>query len=235
MHTHSLTRRAMLHLIAVLVSAFIAVSAHAAIPATMNYQGILTQSNGSPVNGTVSVVFRLYDVVSGGTALWQESQSVSVSNGNFSVELGTITPLTAAVFANPVFLGVTVALDSEMTPRRPLSSVPYAFKAQDAGTVNGSGGFKATNYYFYRVTSTGCLTGLSVLNGSISTVPEFTTYDSTCKTGICANTVVGIGCGGFPGLCFDTQYYDCSGVCQAKGALQQTCANTNIGVIVAPQ
>ncbi|HLQ27007.1 MAG TPA: hypothetical protein VK138_14165 [Acidiferrobacterales bacterium] len=227
MHTHSLTRRAMLHLIAVLVSAFIAVSAHAAIPATMNYQGILTQSNGSPVNGTVSVVFRLYDVVSGGTALWQESQSVSVSNGNFSVELGTITPLTPAVFVNPVFLGVTVAPDSEMTPRRPLSSVPYAF---NAATTNGSPGFQATNNVVYRITNAACRNTVQI---GVSPLPDVPTFEPTCKTGVCGFYTFFQGCPDFFGIC--SLYYSCDGACQAPGAPQQTCANTSIGVIVTPQ
>jgi len=213
----------MLYLIAVLVSAFIAVSAQAAIPATMNYQGILTQSNGSPVNGTVSVVFRLYDVVSGGTALWQESQSVSVSNGNFSVELGTITPLTAAVFANPVFLGVTVAPDSEMTPRRPLSSVPYAFKAQDSATINGGGGFKATDNSLYKITSQGCL---SMIANSGILFPNLSSLslNSTCSTNLCSLADFF----GSPAL-----YFTCNGACQS--GVPQACANTLIGVVVTPQ
>jgi len=215
MHIHSLTRRAMLHLIAVLVSAFIAVSVEAAIPATMNYQGRLTQSDGSPVNGTVSVVFRLYDVVSGGTALWQESQSVSVSNGNFSVELGTVTPLTPAVFVNPVFLGVTVGTDSEMTPRRPLSSVPYAFKAQDSATINGGGGFQATNFSIYQA-NTYCVN------------PTSASFLPTCQTRECATFT----CGSFnSSIC--SRYYTCAGACQPT--IPQTCPTTPIGVVVTPQ
>src|SRR4030067_1859369 len=60
-------------------------SVHAAIPYTINYQGYLTDSGGDPIDGTVSMVFSLYTVPTGGTALWSEIQSVSVKNGIYSV------------------------------------------------------------------------------------------------------------------------------------------------------
>src|SRR3989344_2144031 len=60
---------------------------------TINFQGKLVNTNGTNVaNGNYSIVFKIYDVSSGGTALWTETQSsVSVTDGVFQVELGSST------------------------------------------------------------------------------------------------------------------------------------------------
>ncbi|MFQ5342718.1 MAG: hypothetical protein ACE5F6_14340, partial [Anaerolineae bacterium] len=52
---------------------------------TIAYQGRLADSAGNPLTGTYGIVFRLYDVASGGTPLWMEqwtgSNGVKVSDG----------------------------------------------------------------------------------------------------------------------------------------------------------
>jgi hypothetical protein len=108
-------------------------AATAAPPQTINYQGSLS-SAGNPVNGATSVTFRLYDVSTGGAALWTEAQSVNVVNGLFSVALGATTTFASAnlAFDVPYFLGIAVGADIEMTPRPPLTSAPYALRAQTA-------------------------------------------------------------------------------------------------------
>ncbi|MCM8798695.1 MAG: hypothetical protein NC821_04445 [Candidatus Omnitrophica bacterium] len=108
------------------------------IPHKINYQGYLTDSGGNPVNGTVSILFSIYDVSSGGTALWSETQSVNVNQGIYSVNLGDNNPVNLA-FDKPYYLGVKVGSDSEMTPRIPLTSVGYAFRANTAQTVETIG------------------------------------------------------------------------------------------------
>lgn len=52
-----------------------------AIPQKINYQGYLTSAAGVLVNGTVQMVFSIYNVSSGGSALWTETQNVTVANG----------------------------------------------------------------------------------------------------------------------------------------------------------
>jgi hypothetical protein len=100
-------------------------------PNLVNYQGVLKDSGGNPLTGTYSITFSLYSVSTGGTALWTETQgSVSVSNGLFSVLLGSVTPLTPSEFSGTDrWLGVTVGGDPEMTPRQRIASVPYALKS----------------------------------------------------------------------------------------------------------
>lgn len=109
---------------------FFAVAAHAVIlPLRINLQGKLTDpASGSPRNGSFSVTFKIYAAPSGGTALFTETQTVSVDNGVFSTHLGSTALLTPELFSGAsAYLGITVSPDSEMTPRQQLVMSPYAF------------------------------------------------------------------------------------------------------------
>lgn len=108
----------------------------AAIPQQIGYQGYLTDSGGAPYQGTVSMTFRIYSAPSGGAALWTETRDVPVDQGVYNVNLGVVTPLNLA-FDIPYYLGITVGTDGEMTPRRALTSVGYAFRAQSADNAGG--------------------------------------------------------------------------------------------------
>jgi hypothetical protein len=74
------------------------------IPQLINYQGTLTDTSGNPVpDGQYGVVFSIYDVASGGTALWTEAWNsgtipITTISGDFSVLLGTHNPIPAAFF-----------------------------------------------------------------------------------------------------------------------------------------
>ncbi len=106
----------------------------AAIPTFIPYQGTLSDAGGRRFNGSVNIVFRLYNVVTGGTPLWSESHpDVTVENGLFQTRLGNLTPIPAAVWNNtPLYLGVQIGNDLEMTPREQVGVVPYAIAAQTA-------------------------------------------------------------------------------------------------------
>jgi hypothetical protein len=152
--------------------------ANAAIPYTVNYQGYLTNAIGSPVNGTVSMTFSLYTAASGGTALWTEPQNVIVSNGIYSVILGSVSTLTPVAFDVPYWLGVRVGSDAEMTPRVQLTSVGYAFTSDMAmdlvcpGCVNfsdiGQNGCTANQFMMWSGTAWICSTPA----GLIETDPQ---------------------------------------------------------------
>ena len=110
----------------------------AAIPPTLNYQGHLTDNTGTPVDGSVSITFRIYNTETAITPLWTDTMIVTVNQGVFSVELGnTANPFPLGMFENPLWIGLTVGSDAEMTPRRPITSTGYAFKAGDANTLDG--------------------------------------------------------------------------------------------------
>ncbi|MGC9451954.1 MAG: right-handed parallel beta-helix repeat-containing protein [Oceanipulchritudo sp.] len=114
------------------IAALITTAAMAVVPGEMNYQGRLTDSAGVLLNGTPQMTFTIYDAAS--VPLWTEIQpSVFVKNGLFSVQLGSVNPIPPAIFDGSTrFLGIAVAGDPEMTPRFPLTTVPYAFRAENA-------------------------------------------------------------------------------------------------------
>ena len=117
------------------------------LPDVIHYQGKLVDpGTGDPVSGQHQFVFSIYDADPGGNLLWQETQNVSVQDGWFSVMLGVQTALSDSIFdGNPRYLGIKVGADPEMTPRQPLATVPYAFRAKNAETLDGmdSGDFVA--------------------------------------------------------------------------------------------
>lgn len=104
-----------------------------ASPSTISYQGTLSTAGGTPVNANIGLTFRLYNIQSGGTALWTEAHpSVPVNSGLFHVQLGSITPIPSSVWDNTtVYLGVQVGGDSaELSPREVVSAVPFAMNIQ---------------------------------------------------------------------------------------------------------
>ncbi len=111
----------------------------AAVPTMIDYQGRLTDAAGTPVpDGDYIVYFSIYDVPSGGTALWTETQFLTASNGLISVRLGSTTPLTDSVFNSTTrYLGVRIDATPELTPRTLLVAVPYAHRV---ATVDGASG-----------------------------------------------------------------------------------------------
>ena len=113
-------------------------SADGAIPQQINYQGYLTSAAGVPVNGTVQMVFRIYNVESGGAALWNEAHSVTVNHGVYNVILGAssvASPIPSTFLSTRLLSGRGVGTDPEMTPRIPLTSVGYAFRAQTVESI----------------------------------------------------------------------------------------------------
>ena len=120
---------------AALVLVLCAVFAHAVVPHTISYQGALRDGEGDIVPDDIySIEFNIYDVVSGGTALWTETQSVEVLDGIFSVTLGELVYLGLA-FDVPYWLGIEVESEGELAPRTELTAAPYAFRAAIADSV----------------------------------------------------------------------------------------------------
>lgn len=103
----------------------------------ISFQGKLVNPDGTNVmDGSYSITFTLYDAASGGTNLWDETQTVSVTDGIFRVSLGSIDTSIVDVNFNidNLYLGIQVESDDEMTPRVRFTAVPYAFNAEK---VNG--------------------------------------------------------------------------------------------------
>lgn len=110
-----------------------------AVPGKINFQGALTAADGSRLaDGSYSIAFALYNVPSGGTPLWSNTQTVELQHGVFSIELGNVgTPINGSIFSGDCYLGMTVEAETEMIPRQQILSVGYSFKAEDADTLDG--------------------------------------------------------------------------------------------------
>jgi hypothetical protein len=114
--------------------------AWAALPQTINYQGYLRNTGGTPVSVAIDVTFAVYTSASGGSALWTESRSVTPANGVYSVQLGSVNPIPANIFSNDtLWLGIKVGSDAEMTPRQQLTTVPFALRAAVSDSVAAGG------------------------------------------------------------------------------------------------
>jgi hypothetical protein len=110
----------------------------AAVPSTLTEQGRLVDANGMAVNGNVQITFTLYGDSLGTMALWRETQTLVLTDGFFTAEIGRATALPDAAFDGTVrFLGVTVEGDAEMKPLQALTSVPYALRAESAENPEG--------------------------------------------------------------------------------------------------
>jgi hypothetical protein len=108
-------------------------AAPSAVPNFLAQQGRLFDDSGDPVTGTPQFVFTIYADAAGATSLWTETQSITLDSGYFSTTLGSVTALPATLFNGTTrYLGIKVGTDPEMSPRQPLTSVPYALIAGNA-------------------------------------------------------------------------------------------------------
>ena len=114
----------------------------AGIPSTINYQAQITEQGcaGAACPQVFDLVFTLYfDAAGTQPAGWTETHlNVQATDSIVDVELGAITPFPVDLFEQPLYLGVAVNNDPEMTPRMALHSVPYALQAESAITLDGS-------------------------------------------------------------------------------------------------
>jgi hypothetical protein len=122
-----------------LVAAALAVPAAAQGADLLHFQGRFTTALGAPFTGNHTLVLSIYSAPTGGTALWQETQTATAANGVISLLLGSVTPLPANLFdGTDRYLGVKADLDAEMTPRQLVAATPYAKRAGIAGDVPGA-------------------------------------------------------------------------------------------------
>ncbi len=116
--------------------------ATAAVPATLSYQGFLTDSVGNPVTGTWTVTFGLYSMPMGGSALFEETLNITTDKGLFSIYLGTPeNPLPEGGFlSGQLFLEMIVETDDgpvALSPRQQVVSDPFALQAGNAARLGG--------------------------------------------------------------------------------------------------
>ncbi len=141
-------RRALgIAVIASLVSPAIAF-AQGSAPTFVPVQGVLTDDQGTPIEGSVELTFSLYDSETAVTPLHTETQSVELQVGRFVAFVGKEGSLDLSLFNDygTLFLGLKVGADLEMAPRLAMGSVPYAGFAQFSGDAQTLAGRASTDY-----------------------------------------------------------------------------------------
>ncbi len=164
----------MIRLVAVLLLLTISAPggvAYAQVPQTLNYQGYLTDSAGQALLDSEVVEFSIYAAETGGAPLWSEFQSVFPAQGLFSTTLGnTANPFPPGMFNTPLYLGVKVGTDNEMTPRAALSSAAFSLKALDSETLEGMTSSDLDQSSDVATLSSDLTNGLSSLQAQITQV-----------------------------------------------------------------
>lgn len=123
-----------------LLTSLILATAHA-VPVQTMHQGRLLDGDGVPMEGEIEVTFRLIDAETGGTIVWEETSTVTLTNGFYISMLGADeeeNPLdTDALDQAPLWLELQLTEEPAMYPRSPITSVPYARIAGVAEEVDG--------------------------------------------------------------------------------------------------
>lgn len=125
-------------LIVVAIVLPVAAVALAGVPKKIKYQGRLTDNvTGLPLAGPHTLTLRIYNASSGGDLIWSETVPVGAdSAGVFTTTIGSVNLIDVA-FAEDCWLEVEA--DGEiLSPRREMVSVPYAFRADEAGHASGA-------------------------------------------------------------------------------------------------
>jgi hypothetical protein len=128
-------------LFSLFITSLLSLSPFPAQAQTINYQGYLTDSSGNPVDkpSGIDMRFSLWDSAAGGTELWNEVQNVIVTQGVYSVALGSVTAFPPSLdFTNIYYLQVEIDDGAGgwevFSDRQELTHVPYAINAD---TVDG--------------------------------------------------------------------------------------------------
>lgn len=117
-------------------------------PSTISYQGVLTDAGGAVLTGNYAIRFDICTGVNGVNSVWNETHNtVSVTNGLFQVELGSVTPFGSLNFSTPYWLEITVdpsGTNTTLSPRVAFNASNYSMagKATSLQIASGAGAGK---------------------------------------------------------------------------------------------
>jgi hypothetical protein len=151
-------------------------SPSAPLGTSISYQGVLTNSNDNPINGSCDFKFSLYDADIAGTLVGttQEKTAVPLTKGTFTVVLdfgsGSFTG-DARWLEVAVRCPASSGSYTTLSPRQALTAAPYASYAPAAGNANlldgqNASAFASATHNHYGETWVGDGTGLRVENSS---------------------------------------------------------------------
>jgi hypothetical protein len=172
------------------------------------------EENGAPLDRDVSAAFVLWDAEGGGATVWSdEPRTLTVVDGVLAVELGSVRPLPAHVFAQPMWLEVIVEGQS-LEPRVRITSAPHALEAKhalSADTCSSLDGLAADDVVTRDMIDMPVFARPAACGGGIAIEPS-------CVTVQCAF--------------IERTYFDCIGSCAFE--TPQTCTLSQIGWLARP-
>lgn len=174
----------------------------------------ILEENGAPLDRQVEASFVLWDAEGGGATVWSDdARTVTVVDGVLAVELGSLRPLPANVFARPLWLQVIVDGES-LEPRVRITSAPHALEASHALSAD-------------TCSSLDGLAPQDVVTKDVLTVPVFA-RPAACGGGLALEgTCISAQC-----RFLEMAWYDCAGTCNADEP--QTCTASQIGWVAQP-
>lgn len=124
------------------------------VPALINYQGRIQNSNGTvPPTADYELSFRIYDAAHGGTLIWGpqvfygtsgpgKGPKIPMVQGYFNVMLGQVDTANRSIvsaFSNAArYLEFQVGTNNPIIPRQQLLSAPYALRAGGADLADNA-------------------------------------------------------------------------------------------------
>ena len=164
-------------------------------PYFLSYQGRVTDGAGLAIGNSTPenrlVRFQIYSSATGGTAVYGEQQTTTISGGEFSVLIGNgqavtgvsgpsnntaLATILSNMSNNSLYLGVSVAASggnftTEISPRQQLVAGAFAFRSKIAETVTSQGvtaSMLATGAVTSDKIAAGAVTLNSITNASIT-------------------------------------------------------------------
>jgi hypothetical protein len=106
----------------------------------LGYQAVLTGSGGVPVaNGTYTVIVKYWDSLTGGSVIYQDTQTVTVTNGMLNIAIPDLVAeadaLDPGLFSQPLWVELTINGET-LSPRQKLLGTPYAYTLVGGAVVS---------------------------------------------------------------------------------------------------
>ncbi len=193
-----------LPLLSLIFLVLLSASCYADVPQVISFQGRIVDANGQPLaDGNYSMTFKIWDALAAGSQLWTETQgTVSVTNGLFSVLLGSVTSLSSLTFNQDYWLEITVGA-STYSPRQRITSSAFALNVPDLriGTTKiADNAVTTAKIADNAVTDAKVVDALTISGGTVNNTPvgqttaaagSFTTLSSSSTTTLNSATTIG--------------------------------------------